>query len=305
MSQSLTRYAWLSIGAAVVTIGLKGGAYLLTGSMGLLSDALESTVNLLAAIVALIVLNVAVRPPDEEHQFGHNKAEFFSSGFEGALILVAAASIIVTSVNRLLNLQDIEQAGIGVVISLGASLINLFVARVLLRASRQHNSITLEADSHHLMTDVWTSVGVIIGVAAVAITKLAWLDPVIAFLVALNIIWTGVNLVRRSLLGLMDTSISGDENQKVLAVLEQYKQQEGIDWHAVRTRSAGSRSFISLHLLVPDQWTVRQGHALAERIEQDIHAAVPTSTVFTHVEPAGDPVSWQDEQLDRAAAQNT
>jgi cation diffusion facilitator family transporter len=298
---SLTRFAWLSIFAALLTIGLKAGAYFLTGSVGLLSDALESMVNLAAAIVALIVLNIAFQPPDDEHQYGHGKAEYFSSGFEGALILVAAAGIIGTSVHRLFNLQAIEQVGIGVVISVGASLVNLFVAQILLRAGRQYNSITLEADSRHLMTDVWTSVGVVVGVGAVALTGWAWLDPVIALLVAGNIVWSGFHLMRRSMLGLLDTALPNDEVLKVTSILKQYQQQEGVGWHALRTRSAGSRRFVSVHLLVPDAWTVRDGHDLAERVEQNIRDTLSAVTVFTHVEPLGDPTSWNDTMLDRSA----
>ncbi len=295
---SLARFAWLSIAAALLTIGLKAGAYFLTGSVGLLSDALESMVNLVAAIVALIVLNFAAQPPDEEHQYGHGKAEYFSSGFEGALILIAALSIIGTSVHRLFHLQAIEQVGIGVVISVGASLVNLFVAQILLRAGRQYNSITLEADSRHLMTDVWTSGGVVVGVLAVALTGWKWLDPVIALLVAANIVWAGFSLMRRSIQGLLDPALPQDEYLKVTAVLNEF-QQDGVKWHALRTRSAGTRRFVSFHLLVPDSWTVREGHDLAERVEQRIRDTLSTVTVFTHVEPLGDPTAWNDTTLDR------
>ncbi|HEX3049280.1 MAG TPA: cation diffusion facilitator family transporter [Aggregatilineaceae bacterium] len=296
---SLARYAWLSIGAALLTIGLKAGAYFLTGSVGLLSDALESMVNLVAAIVALIVLNFAAQPPDEEHQYGHSKAEFFSSGFEGALILVAAASIIGTSVHRLFHLQAIEQVGIGVVISVGASLVNLVVAQILLRAGRQYNSITLEADSRHLMTDVWTSAGVVVGVGAVALTGWKWLDPVIALLVAANIVWSGVTLMRRSLSGLLDPALPKDEYLKVTTILDRFQEQESVKWHALRTRSSGPRRFVSFHLLVPDTWTVGQGHDLAERVEQQIRDTLSAVTVFSHVEPLGDPRAWNDTTLDR------
>jgi len=297
---SLFRFAWLSIFAAILTIGLKAGAFLLTGSVGLLSDALESMVNLAAAFVALLVLNIAVRPPDEEHQYGHNKAEYFSSGFEGALILVAAVGIIGTSIHRLVNLQAIEQVGIGVAVSVAASLVNLLVAQILLHAARQYNSITLEADSRHLMTDVWTSGGVVIGIGAVALTGWAWLDPVIALLVAVNIVWSGFHLMRRSMLGLLDTALPKDECLRVATILKRYQQQESVDWHALRTRSSGSRRFVSVHLLVPDAWTVREAHALSERIELDIREALSAVTVFTHIEPLGDPTSWHDTMLDRA-----
>ncbi len=298
MTESLTRFAWLSIAAAILTITLKTGAYFLTGSVGLLSDALESTVNLVAAVAAVIALYIASRPADEEHQYGHTKAEYFSSGFEGALILVAAVSIIATSLHRLFNLKDIEQAGIGVFISLAASSINFFVARILLRAGQRYNSITLEADSRHLMTDVWTSIGVVVAVGAVALTGWQWLDPIIALVVAANIIWAGLHLMRRSAAGLMDTALPEAEAQKVIAILDQVKSG-GIEWHALRTRSAGSRRFVFVHLLVPGTWTIQQGHDLAERVEQNIRQALAPVTVSTHVEPLDDPASWQDTTLDR------
>jgi cation diffusion facilitator family transporter len=297
-SRSLTRFAWLSIAAAMITIGLKAGAYFLTGSVGLLSDAMESGVNLIAAIVALGALTIAARPPDDEHAYGHDKAEYFSSGVEGALILVAAASIAITSINRLLNPQSLEQVGVGLVISLAASLVNFGVARVLLNASRQYNSITLEADSRHLMTDVWTSVGVVAGIALVGITRWEWLDPVIALLVAVNIVWSGIGLIRRSVLGLMDTALPDADRAKVQAILDSYRHQ-GVAFHAMRSRQSGPRRFVSVHVLVPDNWTVRQGHDLLERIERDIRNALPQITVFTHMEPLGDPVSQQDMMLDR------
>ncbi len=296
--RSLTRFAWLSIAAAVITIGLKAGAYFLTGSVGLLSDAMESGVNLIAAIVALGALTVAARPPDDEHAYGHDKAEYFSSGVEGALILVAAVSIAITAVNRLLNPQPLEQVGIGLVISLLASLVNFGVARVLLNASRQYTSITLEADSRHLMTDVWTSVGVVVGIGLVGLTRWEWLDPIIALLVAINIVWSGVGLIRRSMLGLMDTALSEPERAKIQAVLDTYRS-EGIAFHAMRSRQSGPRRFVSVHVLVPDNWTVRQGHDLLEHIEHDIRSVLPQITVFTHMEPLGDPASQQDTTLDR------
>lgn len=296
----LARFAWLSVFAAILTLGLKAGAFLLTGSVGLLSDALESMVNLAAALVALVALRIAARPPDEEHQYGHNKVEYFSSGFEGALILFAAAGIIGTSIHRLFNLQTINQVGIGTIVSVGASLVNLFVAQILLRAGRRYNSITLEANSRHLMTDARTSAGVVIGVGAVAFSGWTWLDPAIALLVAVNILWSGFHLVQRSLLGLMDTSLPEDEHLKVTSILKQYQQQEGIAWHALRTRSSGQRRFVSVHLLVPDAWTVQEAHNLSERFEEHVREALPTVTVFTHTEPLDDPTSWHDTMLDRA-----
>jgi cation diffusion facilitator family transporter len=295
---SLTRFAWLSIAAAVITIGLKTGAYYITGSVGLLSDALESVVNLVAAIVALVVLTVAARPPDDDHAYGHGKAEYFSSGVEGALILVAAVSIAYTAAGRLLDPKSIEQAGLGLAIYVGASMINFAVARVLMQAGRHYHSITLEADSHHLMTDVWTSAGVVVGVALVALTGWELLDPIIALIVAANIVWTGVRILQQSALGLLDTALPAEERQQVIAVLSRYVTDEGVQYHALRTRQAASRRFISVHILVPGSWTVQHGHKLLDQIEQDVRAALPNTTIFTHLEPIEDPASFADQALD-------
>jgi cation diffusion facilitator family transporter len=297
---SLTRYAWLSIAAAIATIGLKAWAFAVTGSVGLLSDALESVVNLAAAVVALIVLIIAARPPDDDHAYGHNKAEYFSSGVEGALILVAALTIGYTAIERLINPQPVEAVGLGLAISVGASLVNLFVARILFRAGKQYRSITLEADAQHLMTDVWTSVGVIIGVAAVALTGWQWLDPLLALAVAANIIWSGWKLLSRSALGLLDTALPKAERATVQRILDGYCGREAIAYHALRTRQAGARRFVSVHILVPGGWTVQRGHAILEQIEHDVREALPGSTLFTHLEPIDDPASFADQQLDRA-----
>lgn len=301
MNSSLTRFAWLSIATALVTIGLKLSAYLLTGSVGLLSDALESLVNLVAAIIALTMLTISARPPDEEHAYGHSKAEYFASGAEGSLILVAAVSIIVTAGQRLINPQPLEQIGLGLIVAVVASLINLATAQILLRAGQRYNSISLEADARHLMTDVWTSVGVLVGIGAVMLTGWERLDPLIALLVAANIIWSGVSLVRRSALGLMDTALPSEEQDAIQQILERYRQQ-GVQFHALRTRSAAARRFVSLHVLVPGTWTVQQGHNLLERIEADLRSQLPNVTVFTHLEPLEDSVSWQDTTLDRDKA---
>jgi cation diffusion facilitator family transporter len=300
-SASLTRFAWLSIAAAVVTIGLKTGAYFLTGSVGLLSDALESLVNLAAAVVALLMLSVAARPPDEEHAYGHGKAEYFSSGVEGGLILLAAGSIAIAALGRLLDPRPIEQVGLGLGISIVASLINLVVARVLLQAGRHYHSITLEADAHHLLTDVWTSAGVVVGVVAVALTGWQPLDPIIALLVAANILWAGVRLIRRSALGLLDTALPAAERATVVAILDGYARREGVGYHALRTRQAGARRFVSVHILVPGSWSVQRGHNLLERIEREVRATFASTTVFTHLEPLEDPESFADQSLDRMA----
>ena len=296
--KSLTRFAWVSIAAAILTIALKSVAYFLTGSVGLLSDALESIVNLVGAIMALAMLTVAARPADDDHTYGHSKAEYFSSGVEGTLILIAAISIIWTAAPRLLNPQPLEQVGLGLAVSVVASIINMAAAYVILQAGKRYKSITLEADAHHLMTDVWTSVGVLGGVGIVALTGWERLDPIVAFIVAANIIWAGVRIVRASVLGLMDTALPDSERTAILNILDSYKQQ-GIQFHALRTRQSGARRFISFHVLVPDTWTVLQGHQLLEKIEADLRTALPEITVFTHLEPLNDPTSFDDTKLDR------
>ncbi|MBP7600576.1 MAG: cation transporter [Thermoflexales bacterium] len=295
---SASRYVLLSIAAALATIVLKGLAWLLTGSVGLLSDALESFVNLAAATLTLILLRYAARPPDEEHTYGHGKAEYFASGAEGALIIFAAISIIASALPRLINPREIEQVSFGVLLSASASIINLVVARILLRAGTAHGSIALEADAHHLMTDVWTSGAVIVGILAATLTGWVILDPIIALLMGANIIWTGVQLLRRSALGLLDSAVSREDFNHVQSVLTQYRA-EGIQFHALRTRQAGDRSFVSMHVLVPPDWTVLRGHQLLERIERDIRHAMRQVTVFTHLEPQGDPSALDDVGLAR------
>jgi cation diffusion facilitator family transporter len=297
-TEKLKRYAWLSIAAAVATILLKGVAWWLTGSVGLLSDALESFVNLAGALMALAMLSWAAAPADERHAYGHGKAEYFSSAFEGGLIWVAAFSIAWTSVERLLHPQPLEAVGVGLLVSVVASLVNLFAARELLKAGRAFNSITLEADAKHLMTDVWTSAGVVAGVGLVWLTGWLWLDPVIALLVAVNIMWTGWHLLQRSAAGLMDEAIPQEQIDAIEAVLQQYRGQ-GLDFHALRTRQAGQLAFISLHVLVPGRWTVQRGHDELEKIEADIRAAVPGSHLTTHLEPIEDPLSLVDQTLHR------
>jgi cation diffusion facilitator family transporter len=297
-SPSLTRYAWLSIAAAISTILLKGVAWWLTGSVGLLSDAIESFVNLAGAVMALWMLTLAALPADDDHAHGHGKAEYFSSAFEGFLILLAAVSIGYTAIDRLLHPQPLEAVAAGLLVSVVASVINFATARTLMRVGRAHRSITLEADAHHLMTDVWTSVGVIGGVGLVWLTGWLWLDPAIALLVAANIVWTGWQLMQRSAAGLMDVSLPAEQIEQVEALLAGYRGQ-GLDFHALRTRQAGSRVFVTLHVLVPGTWTVQQGHDCSERIEADIRKALPHAHVTTHLEPIEDPVSMVDQGLDR------
>jgi cation diffusion facilitator family transporter len=296
---NLKRFAWLSIAAAIATIALKTLAYLLTGSVGLLSDAIESLVNLVGAIMALAMLTVAARPADEDHTYGHSKAEYFSSGVEGTLIVFAAVSIGVAAALRFLAPQPIEQVGVGIAVSVVASAINLAVALVLLRAGKQHHSITLEANAQHLLTDVWTSAGVIVGVGAVVATGWLRLDPIVAMLVAANIVWTGARIVQRSVLGLMDTVLPAGELAAVRAALDSHLK-DGVEYHALRTRQSGARRFVSVHVLVPGAWTVHRGHALLEDIEARIRAAVPNVTALTHLESLDDPASWDDIQLDRS-----
>ena len=294
---ALTRFAWISIAAALVTMALKTVAYLVTGSVGLLSDAIESLVNLFGGLMALAMLTVAARPPDEDHAYGHGKAEYFSSGVEGTLISIAALSIGVTAVGRLITPRTLEAIGLGLAISVVASLVNLGVAVVLLRAARKHDSITLEANARHLLTDVWTSAGVVAGVGAVALTHWQWLDPVVALVVAANIIWTGVRIVRRSISGLMDIAIPAEDVAAIQKVFDVFRK-EGVQFHALITRQAGAQKFVSVHVLVSDDWTVKRGHELLDRIEAEIRRAVMNTVVFTHLEPRDDLASWADEKLE-------
>jgi cation diffusion facilitator family transporter len=291
-------YAVLSIAAAVATIGLKFAAYLLTGSVGLFSDAAESVVNLVAAVTALWALTLAARPPDEEHAFGHNKAEYFSSGLESALIIIAAGWIAATAVPRLLEPQPLQNIGIGLGVTLVAAAVNGGAALAILRAGRRLRSITLEADARHLLTDVWTSIGVVAGIVLVGITGWLALDPLIALVVAANIVWTGVRLLRDTAQGLLDRALPPEDQAKISKILARHEER-GIRFHAVRTRSAGRRRFVSMHVLVPGGWTVKRGHDLAEEIENDIARDLPQSTFFVHVEPAEDPTSFADQALDR------
>ena len=297
-ARPLTRFAWLSIAAAIVTISLKAGAWRMTGSVGLLSDAMESVVNLVAALVTLWALTVSARPADEEHTYGYSKAEYFASAAEGLLILLAAVGIGWTAVERLVTPRPVEQAGLGLLVSTVASAVNLGVSRALFRASRTHNSIALEADARHLLTDVWTSAGVIAGVGIVALTGWQRLDPILALAVAANIVRSGFQLVRRSLLALIDAALPPDELRALHAVLERHVS-DSVRFHAIRTRQAGARRFVSMHLLVPGRWSVRRGHDLAEKIEDEVRAVLPNASTDIHIEPLEDPVSYEDQSLDR------
>jgi len=299
--RALTRFAWLSIAAALVTMALKATAYHWTGSVGLLSDALESLVNLAGALMALAMLTAAARPPDEDHAYGHSKAEYFSSVLEGTLILIAAVSIGGAATERLVHPRPLEKIGPGLMVSVVASVVNFAVAFVLLRAGKRERSVALTASAHHLLTDVLTSAGVLVGVGAVALTGWLWLDPAVALLVAANVLWAGFRLVRTSVNGLMDSALPPAEYAALCRALDAHVK-DGIQYHALRTRESGARRFVSLHVLVPGEWTVHRGHALLERIEADIRAVVPNVTVLTHLESLDDPASWDDQTLDRASA---
>lgn len=300
MSHSLTRYALPAVAAAVATIALKGLAYRVTGSVAILSDALESLVNLVASLIALIALAIAARPADEEHAYGHTKAEYFASGFEGALIMIAAGGIAFTSAGRLIDPIAIDRTGTGLLITAMAGVVNFVAAQQLFRAGRRFNSVALEASAHHLMVDVWTSVAVIVGLWVGTTLRWTRLDPILALIVAGNIVRIGVRLIRGSMLGLLDTSLPESTRGEIARVLDE-SRTEGVEFHALRTRQAGTWAFISLHVLVPGDWTVQRGHDLLEEIEERIRDAVPDSTVFTHLEPIEDPVSWGDTELRRGS----
>jgi cation diffusion facilitator family transporter len=297
--QSLKKFIYLSIAAAVATISLKLFAWHLTNSVGMLSDALESCVNLVAAVVALIMITIAEKPADKEHAFGHSKAEYFSSAIEGGLIILAAFSIIWSAVPRIIQPRPLENVGIGLLVAVGASVINLVVGLVLLKNGRKNNSITLEADGKHLMTDVYTSAGVLIGIGLVKISGWLVLDGIVAIGVALNILWAGYQLMHRSAMGLLDAGLTEADLSKIIKALESLKTQN-LEYHSLLTRQAGQRKFIEFHVLVPGQWTVQEGHDTAEKIEKDIRDLFDAPvTVFTHLEPIEDPVSMHDIGIDR------
>lgn len=299
LDPGLRRYAWLSIGAAIVTLALKWWAWWITGSVGLLSDAMEGFVNLGAALLALWMLRVAASPPDAKHPYGMSKAEYLSAGIEGTLIVVAAAGIVAAALPRLLKPEPLSEPALGLAVSVAASIVNFAVALVLMRQGRAHDSITLEAGGRHLMTDVWTSAGVLAAVAVVAATGWLILDPLIAIAVGVHIVWTGAGLMRRSVLGLLDVAIDKEEQTEVHKIFAEYARRYGVTFHALRTRQAGARQFVSFHLLVPDEWTVSHAHKLSEEIESRIRSLVPNAVVESHIEPISDPASYDDQTLDR------
>ena len=295
----LQRYAWLSVAAALATIALKTYAWQVTGSVGMLSDALESLINLAAALLALSMLRLAAAPPDAAHPYGRFKAEYFASGIEGALIVFAAVSIAYAAVPRLADPQPIEAPLLGIAVSALASAINLACGRLLISAGKRLHSIALEADGHHLMTDVWTSAGIIVGVALVAGTGWNLLDPLIALAVAVHIVFTGFMLMSRSFAGLLDAAIPEAERAEAEKIFAEYRRRYGVEFHALLTRQAGARRFISFHLLVPDAWPVDRAHQLSEEIEERIRSMVPNAILLTHIEPISQPASYDDVKLER------
>lgn len=295
----LRKFIYLSIAAAIVTILLKFYAYYVTGSMGFLSDALESFVNLFAAIFALVMFNISMKPADKEHEFGHSKAEYFSSAAEGALILIAAFTIIWSAVPRLIDPRPIENINTGLLFSLLASLVNLGVGLTLIHQGKKRNSLLLEADGKHLMADVWTSIGVIVAIMVVRFTGWLIVDPIIAIIVALNIVFTGYRLIMRSASGLMDASLPKEDMDKITAYLDSLKDQQ-IEYHSLLTRAAGRRKFIAFHMLVPGKWTVQEAHDHADEIEETIiNMFDEPVTIHTHLEPVEDPASMRDVGIDR------
>jgi len=267
-------YLKLSIGVALATIALKTAAWWFSGSVGLLSDALESLVNLAGAVFALGMVTIAQRPADEGHPYGHDKAEYFSSGFEGVLIFAAAVGILWAALHRIFNPQPLEAVGLGICLSIVSSVLNGELALAMLRKAREHRSAALEGDARHLITDVWTSAGVIIGIAGVALTGWLWLDPLIAILVALNILREGASLVRRSADGLMDPALEPEVLQQIDGVLQRFREP-AVRFDHVATRRAGQRRFIDLHMHLPANWTLARAAALRGAVEQALLQDVP------------------------------
>lgn len=295
---TLRRYALLSIAAALVTLVLKSVAAWQTGSVSLFSDAAESLVNLGAGVLAWVSLTLAARPPDESHAYGHDKVEFFAAGLEGGLILLAAGAIAWAGVDRLMDPQPVRALGLGLTLTVVATLVNAVVGGLLLRKGRLHGSPTLEADGAHLMSDVATGVAVVGGLLLARATGWLWVDPALALAVAVIVALAGGRLVVRSLGGLMDEALPDADQQALRDVLDRHLTGE-MGYHALRTRRSGARRFASVHVLVPGSWTVQRGHELLERLEADLRAAVPHLTVLTHLEPIEDPAAHADVVLDR------
>jgi cation diffusion facilitator family transporter len=283
--QAPRRMAVLSIATSLVTLALKFGAYFLTGSVSLLSDALEAFVNLAAGMIALGALTIAARPADADHSYGHDKAEYFASGVEGVLILFAAGSIVYAAVPRLFAPQPLEHLGIGLGIAVIAAAANYATARLMLDVARRHDSITIEADAQHLMTDVWTTAAVVAGLLIVWFMP-AWhiLDPLLAVAVAVHIVATGIDLLRRSTNGLMDSALPAEEIERIERVIGAHLPPQA-KFQAMRTRKSGARRFIEFNLLVPGATAVRDAHGLCDRLEDAIQDELPNASVLIHVEP--------------------
>ncbi|MFA7441280.1 MAG: cation diffusion facilitator family transporter [Sphingomonadaceae bacterium] len=282
----LIRFMYLSVAAAIATIILKGLAAYLTGSVGFLSDALESVINLAAAAIAIIALNIASRPPDAEHNFGHGRAEYFSALIEGVLIFVAATAIIYSAVQRLFEPQPLQELGIGLLLTTVASLLNLAVGVFLIRKGQAHRSATLTADGHHLLTDVWTSVGVLVGIAAVWLTGWLWLDAVIALLVGANILFTGYRLLRASASGLLGTSLPDGDLKLLDKALDRFRTGNPVSFQPTRTAFFGRARYAFVVMEVPAEWSVGQAHRLTEELEAEVHEILPGTETFIHVEPS-------------------
>ena len=294
----------LSVAAALITIGMKGTAYGLTGSVGLLTDALESVVNLLAAVTAYFALWYASRPADPSHTYGHEKIEFLSSGLEGVLIVVAGLAAAAYGVRRLAVPEPLHTLELGSGLALVASVVNFAVARVLLHHGRVHQSIVMEADGQHLMADVWTSVGVLVGLGLVYATGLTFFDSLLALIMGLHIARTGVGLIHRSFDGLMDHAIPATERDRVRDVIRN-NLPAGATFHLLRTRLAGARRFVEFHLLVDGDLSVRAGHNLATQLEAALEAAMPEVAVTIHVEPVDEQASWEPEYLQQLGEEST
>lgn len=290
---------YLSVAAALTTILVKFTAYVVSNSVGLLTDALESVVNLVAALIALWAVSLANKPEDDQHAYGHSKAEYFASGAEGVLIILAAGGSLYATLDRIFTPHELTDVYLGIVCSTAAAILNGIVAWRLLQAGKQFNSIALRADAHHLFTDMWTSIGVILGLLVVSCTGILWLDPLIAGFISVNIGWTGFLILKESSMGLLDAALPPREQALVREVLQSHESAD-ISFHAVRTRVAGYRRFVSFHVLVPGDWTIQAGHDLCEDIETALLRALPGSKIFTHLEPRDDPRSFHDQALDRS-----
>ncbi|XCB29762.1 cation diffusion facilitator family transporter [Arcanobacterium hippocoleae] len=293
-SADLTRFAWISIAAAIVTIATKLGAYLLVGSVSLLSDAMESVVNLVAAVVALVSLKIAAKPADSSFTFGRSKAEYFSAAVEGAMIFGAAALILFSAIERILHPVTLNNFGIGLLISAISAGVNLIVGIYLIRSGQKYSSPALTADGKHLLTDVITTAGVLLGVALIWLTGWEILDPIFAVAVALNIIYIGIGLIRTALAGLLDVTLPSAENTTIIEILHTFQKDGVITFHGLQTRVSGRARYVNLDMQVPDDWTVKAGHDLAMQIEAAIQNALENCEVAIHIEPISDPASYED-----------